>query len=90
MQATTIPLATLLTPRERFVAPLYQRPYVWERERNWEPFWETVRDVAVSTVRILRRAVYIECAFLPFTAVTNTLMQCRRGELVIAALFLKR
>ena len=51
MQATTIPLATLLTPRERFVAPLYQRPYVWERERNWEPFWETVRDVAEYHVR---------------------------------------
>lgn len=51
MQATTLPLATLLTPPERFVAPLYQRPYVWDKERNWEPFWETARDVADHHVR---------------------------------------
>lgn len=31
---------------ERFEAPLFQRPYVWSRERNWEPLWEAVQKVA--------------------------------------------
>jgi hypothetical protein len=27
----------------RYVVPLYQRPYVWDEEHQWEPFWEDVR-----------------------------------------------
>jgi len=30
----------------RLVAPLFQRPYVWEEQRNWEPLWKSVREVA--------------------------------------------
>lgn len=26
--------------------PLYQRPYVWEQAKQWEPLWEDVRSVA--------------------------------------------
>jgi len=29
----------------RFIAPLYQRPYVWTQEKNWEPLWQSVLDV---------------------------------------------
>ncbi len=28
----------------RYVVPLYQRPYVWDEEHQWEPLWE---DIAV-------------------------------------------
>jgi hypothetical protein len=24
------------------IVPLYQRPYVWNRERHWEPLWEDI------------------------------------------------
>src|SRR5207302_6896448 len=30
----------------RFVAPLYQRPYVWTHDKNWVPMWEAIRLVA--------------------------------------------
>lgn len=30
----------------RLVVPLYQRPYVWNRELQWEPLWEDLRTIA--------------------------------------------
>jgi hypothetical protein len=30
----------------RYVVPLYQRPYVWNLEDQWEPLWDDVRNVA--------------------------------------------
>lgn len=31
---------------QRLVVPLFQRPYVWSRERQWQPLWDDVRRVA--------------------------------------------
>ena len=31
---------------QRLVVPLFQRPYVWNQETQWEPLWEDVRRVA--------------------------------------------
>lgn len=28
-----------------FQIPLFQRPYVWSRERNWEPLWEDIQGL---------------------------------------------
>jgi hypothetical protein len=30
----------------RYVVPLFQRPYVWEKERQWRPLWEDIRRTA--------------------------------------------
>jgi len=30
----------------QLLVPLYQRPYVWEHGKQWEPLWEDVRSVA--------------------------------------------
>src|SRR4051794_15968120 len=44
--------AEALTPAEifgyhvRYVVPLFQRPYVWNRRDQWEPLWDDVRAVA--------------------------------------------
>lgn len=27
----------------RYVVPLYQRPYVWDKDDQWEPLWEDIR-----------------------------------------------
>lgn len=27
----------------RYVVPLFQRPYVWDREDQWEPLWDDIR-----------------------------------------------
>jgi hypothetical protein len=31
---------------KRYVVPLYQRPYVWTREEQWEPLWKDIEDKA--------------------------------------------
>lgn len=33
-------------PPQRLVVPLFQRPYVWNEESQWEPLWNDVRRVA--------------------------------------------
>lgn len=29
-------------------APLFQRPYVWKQETNWEPLWESIRTATTQ------------------------------------------
>ncbi|MFF2453949.1 DUF262 domain-containing protein [Isoptericola sp. NPDC058082] len=31
---------------QHFAIPLFQRPYVWDEEEQWEPLWQDVRRVA--------------------------------------------
>ncbi len=31
---------------QRLVVPLFQRPYVWNQENQWEPLWDDVVRVA--------------------------------------------
>ena len=35
---------------QRLVVPLFQRPYVWNQENQWEPLWS---DVILVTERLL-------------------------------------
>lgn len=30
----------------RYIIPTFQRPYVWEQEKQWEPLWEDIRNLA--------------------------------------------
>lgn len=46
MQAETRTLTQLFQLDIRYVIPLYQRPYVWTREQQWEPLWEDIATVA--------------------------------------------
>lgn len=34
----------------RYVVPVFQRRYAWERERQWEPFWNDVLEVVNAYV----------------------------------------
>lgn len=43
MKADAYPLKTIFGRDVRYVVPLYQRPYVWDRESKWEPLWEDIR-----------------------------------------------
>jgi hypothetical protein len=47
MDAETRTLQDVLHGDRRFLVPIYQRPYVWEREKQWEPLWEDVEATAV-------------------------------------------
>lgn len=39
------PQAVFMMP-QRLIVPLFQRPYVWNREKQWEPLWKDIARVA--------------------------------------------
>lgn len=45
MKADTLDLATIFGRTVRYHVPLFQRPYVWTREEQWEPLWDDVHAV---------------------------------------------
>lgn len=46
MDAHSRNLAYIFEPCIRFIAPLFQRPYVWRKDKNWEPLWDSIRAAA--------------------------------------------
>src|SRR5450755_2715079 len=51
MNAHKRSLGQIFDPSIRLVVPLFQRPYVWQQEKNWEPLWESIHDVAERGLR---------------------------------------
>lgn len=56
MKPSTVTSQDLFGPPVRYLVPLYQRPYVWERKRHWQPLWQDVeaaldRSLAGERVR---------------------------------------
>lgn len=52
MKAETRTLQGVLHGDRRFVVPVYQRPYVWEQERQWEPLWADIEATAVRLAEV--------------------------------------
>lgn len=48
MKAGPIEIGRLLQNRQRFCVPIYQRHYVWNRQKQWEPFWNDIRTKAIE------------------------------------------
>ena len=48
MKAGPIEIGTLLQNRNRYCVPIYQRHYVWNQDKQWEPFWQDIRTKAVE------------------------------------------
>ncbi|MBZ9857062.1 DUF262 domain-containing HNH endonuclease family protein [Mesorhizobium sp. CA13] len=46
MQPAYHPLANIFGTQTRHLVPLFQRPYVWSREEQWEPLWDDVSHLA--------------------------------------------
>jgi hypothetical protein len=46
MKADTVQLVHVFGTDKRHVVPIFQRPYVWDEERNWAPLWADVRSAA--------------------------------------------
>jgi hypothetical protein len=42
------PQAVFMQP-QRLLVPLFQRPYVWNEELQWEPLWKDLERVATLT-----------------------------------------
>jgi uncharacterized protein with ParB-like and HNH nuclease domain len=48
MKAGPIEIGKLLQNPYRYCVPIYQRHYVWRRQRQWEPFWNDIRSKAME------------------------------------------
>lgn len=46
MKADTLSLREIFSKDVRYVVPEFQRAYVWNEERQWEPLWEDIRSAA--------------------------------------------
>ncbi len=46
MDADAVVLNNVFALDRQFRAPLFQRPYVWNRDRQWEPLWEDIQKIA--------------------------------------------
>lgn len=46
MDAKAHELLKVLGFNRQLFAPLYQRPYVWEKDKQWKPLWEDIRKIA--------------------------------------------
>ena len=44
-------LFELFDRQRRYAVPLYQRPYVWNRDEQWEPLWEDIQEKAEQILR---------------------------------------
>lgn len=42
MRPNTYTVQELFERDVRYLVPLYQRPYVWDEEHQWQPFWDDV------------------------------------------------
>lgn len=43
MDARALPILDIFDRTIQLQVPLFQRPYVWTREEQWEPLWEDIR-----------------------------------------------
>ena len=46
MDVSILNLQTLFNTPVRYEIPSFQRPYIWNQERQWEPLWDDVRNTA--------------------------------------------
>ncbi|MFF7157897.1 DUF262 domain-containing protein [Streptomyces sp. NPDC008139] len=51
MKADTVDLRRIFGKDVRYTVPLFQRPYVWNRDENWTALWEDIRRVIERTER---------------------------------------
>lgn len=55
MKADTLTVKRIFGKDIRYLVPLFQRPYVWNKEEHWEPLWIDVTNVAERLLAELGR-----------------------------------
>lgn len=51
MDANTRKLERIFDQTVTYQVPLFQRPYVWDRENNWEPLWDDIQSLLDKHLR---------------------------------------
>ena len=54
MKVDILTLQTLFQKQARYEVPAFQRPYVWDETRQWEPLWDDVRNTAEHFLEVMR------------------------------------
>ena len=54
MEVNIVNLQKLFAQPVRYVIPLFQRPYVWNQDDQWEPLWEDVQNTAEDYLEHLK------------------------------------
>lgn len=50
MKAEGLTPGQILQHSQRLMVPLFQRPYVWSKESQWEPLWDDIIRMAEALV----------------------------------------
>lgn len=51
VKAQSQKLERIFSPTISFQVPLFQRPYVWTEERNWQPLWDDILPMMEKSLR---------------------------------------
>lgn len=46
MQPSYSSIGQIFSAQTRYTVPLFQRPYVWNKEEQWQPLWDDIRALA--------------------------------------------
>lgn len=57
MQPSYISVMNIFTQQTRYTVPMFQRPYVWDKDGQWEPLWDDVRAAADRVLHANGKAV---------------------------------
>lgn len=55
MKSDILSPKALFQKNVRYLIPLFQRPYVWSQDDQWEPLWDDVRNTAERYIEELER-----------------------------------
>jgi hypothetical protein len=81
MDVSKHPLGVVFDQTQRLHAPLFQRPYVWDEEKNWQPLWESIRELADANVSgFVRRPHFLGAIVL--NQLTNATCQLPLREII--------
>lgn len=63
MQPTYISISNLFGSQTRHSVPLFQRPYVWTQEDQWEPLWEDISGL-LERIELREEEAHVASHFL--------------------------
>lgn len=64
MRSNTFTISDLFSSNRRYIVPLFQRPYVWDRDRQWKPLWEDIIDKTNQILDRTRDSRYTRSHFM--------------------------
>lgn len=73
MQPSKQSIYNLLAMPRRYVVPLFQRPYVWNQEKHWEPLWEDISAKAYEALLASREQREVEFTHFMGAIVLNSM-----------------